>query len=67
MGNLELQEKAIRAAARFIELKGFELLKTGRRPRFGVKFTLSTQVFICRVHVLGSGARKASLVLLYVN
>ena len=29
MSNFELQEKAVKAAARFIERKGFELLETG--------------------------------------
>lgn len=29
MSNFELQEKAVKAATRFIERKGFELLETG--------------------------------------
>ena len=29
MSNFELQEKAVKAAARFIERKGYELLETG--------------------------------------
>lgn len=37
MSNFELQEKAVKAATRFIERKGFELLEAGwtspREPR----------------------------------
>lgn len=32
MSNVELQEKAVKEATRFIERKGFELLDTGWTP-----------------------------------
>lgn len=36
MSNFELQEKAVKAATRFIERKGFELLETGwTSPEYG--------------------------------
>lgn len=51
MGNFELQEKAVKAATRFIERKGFELLETGWTSPEGTKIDLiandeDTLVFI---------------------
>ena len=40
MSNFELQEKAVKAAARFIERKGFELLETGWTSPEGTKIDL---------------------------
>ena len=51
MSNFELQEKAVKAATRFIERKGFELLETGWTSPEGTKIDLiandeDTLVFI---------------------
>ena len=51
MSNFELQEKAVKAATRFIERKGFELLDTGWTSPEGTKIDLiasdeDTLVFI---------------------
>lgn len=51
MSNFELQEKAVKAAARFIERKGFELLETGWTSPEGTRIDLiandeDTLVFI---------------------
>ena len=51
MSNFELQEKAVKAAARFIERKGYELLETGWTSPEGTKIELiandeDTLVFI---------------------
>lgn len=51
MSNFELQEKAVKAATRFIECKGFELLGTGWTPPEGTQIDLiasdeDTLVFI---------------------
>ena len=40
MSNFELQEKAVKAAARFIERKGFELLETGWTSPEGTQIDL---------------------------
>lgn len=40
MSNYELQEKAVKAAARFIERKGFELLETGWASPEGTRIDL---------------------------
>ena len=40
MSNFELQEKAVKAAARFIERKGYELLETGWTSPEGTKIDL---------------------------
>lgn len=51
MSNFELQEKAVKAAARFIERKGYELLETGWTSPEGTRIDLiasdeDTLVFI---------------------
>ena len=51
MSNFELQEKAVKAATRFIERKGFELLETGWTSPEGTQIDLiandeDTLVFI---------------------
>lgn len=51
MSNFELQEKAVKAATRFIERKGFELLETGWTSPEGTQIDLiandeGTLVFI---------------------
>lgn len=51
MSNYELQEKAVKAAARFIERKGYELLETGWTSPEGTRIDLvakdeDTLVFI---------------------
>lgn len=51
MSNFELQEKAVKAAARFIERKGYELLETGWTSPEGAQIDLiasddDTLVFI---------------------
>ena len=40
MSNFELQEKAVKAAARFIERKGYELLETGWTSPEGTQIDL---------------------------
>ena len=40
MSNFELQEKAVKAATRFIERKGYELLETGWTPPEGAVIDL---------------------------
>lgn len=51
MSNFELQEKAVKAATRFIERKGYELLETGWTSPEGTQIDLiasddDTLVFI---------------------
>lgn len=51
MSNFELQEKAVKAAARFIERKGYEFLETGWTSPEGTQIDLiasddDTLVFI---------------------
>ena len=41
MSNFELQEKAVKAATRFIERKGYELLETGWTPPEGAVIDLT--------------------------
>ena len=40
MSNFELQEKAVKAATRFIERKGYELLETGWTSPEGAQIDL---------------------------
>lgn len=66
MSNFELQEKAVKAATRFIERKGFELLEAGWTSPRGTQIDLiandeDTLVFIdVTATEYGEGASRAA-------